>query len=71
MPLRFLLVATLVAGTVARADQGVRRDGERVSGTLALTPAGTFAFRDGDREVTVAELDLVRFDVKQPSGTAR
>jgi len=63
---RLVFVALLLAGPLARGDQGVRRDGERVSGTLSLTANGSFAFREGDRDVGVAELELVRFAGKPP-----
>jgi hypothetical protein len=62
-----IVVAVVIAGGIARGDEAVRRDGSKISGSLAFTSEGRFAFRNGDRAVPVADLEFVRFATKPPA----
>lgn len=67
---RFALFALLCSAFAAFGDEGVRRDGTRINGTLTLSPSGRFAFRS-DRDESTDNFDFVRLVAKsQAAGAA-
>jgi hypothetical protein len=61
-PLALLLVLGCAAG--GAGDEGVRTDGRRVGGQLTFSPTGRFTFTAADKDLSISELDRVRFAVK-------
>jgi hypothetical protein len=61
-----VVLAIVIASGLARGDEAIRRDGSKVSGSLAFTSEGRFTFRAGDRDEPVADLEFVRFTTKPP-----
>lgn len=64
------LAALLLVPAAGQPDEAVRRDGTRVAGRLALTPAGRFTFSVAGRDEPVAGLDRVRFAPRPPAPPA-